>query len=204
MTSHAAHPRTVVIEPADLLPTTAGAIGIGPLARRACERGIGEVIQAPDAPLLIDGVRLEPYSLWADDRGYFFEVMRAGCGIAGRFDPSTIQVSATLSYPGTIKAFHYHCEQSDCWAPAQGMLQVALADLRVDSPTFGQRNTIYLGVLRPWQVLIPPGVAHGYKAIGVGPSMLIYVTSRIYNPRDEGRIAFDDARLNYDWTVQHK
>jgi hypothetical protein len=30
-----------------------------------------------------------------------------------------------------------------------GLLQVALVDLRVASPTFGKRNTIYVGPLRP-------------------------------------------------------
>jgi dTDP-4-dehydrorhamnose 3,5-epimerase-like enzyme len=34
--------------------------------------------------------------------------------------------------------------------------------------------------------------------------MLIYVTSRFYNPLDEGRVAFDDRRINYDWSIQHK
>ena len=46
------------------------------------------------------------------------------------------------------------------------MFQVALVDLRLGSPTFGERNTMYVGALRPWQVLIPPGVGHGYKIIG--------------------------------------
>ncbi len=196
--------RTAVLDPGDLLPTPAGAAGVGPLMRPTCPRGIGDVIQDPDSRALIAGVRVKPYPLWTDDRGYFFEVMRAGCGLTSDFPEATTQVSATLSYPHTIKAFHYHGFQTDCWVPAHGMLQVALADLRVDSPTFGRRNTLYVGVLRPWQLLIPPGVAHGYKAIGPEPAMLVYVTSRTYNPADEGRVAFDDACINYDWTVQHK
>jgi dTDP-4-dehydrorhamnose 3,5-epimerase len=84
------------------------------------------------------------------------------------------------------------------------MLQVALADLRRESPTFGQRNTLYIGDKRPWQVLIPPGVAHGYKVIGIEPAVLVYVTSRFYDPSDECRIAFDDDRVNYDWETQFK
>jgi dTDP-4-dehydrorhamnose 3,5-epimerase len=187
----------------DVLPTPPGAADIGPLVVPTCMHGIGDVVQHVNSPL-IDGVKVEPYTLFPDDRGYFFEVLRLGGGLTAAFPAKTIQVSATLSYPGTIKAFHYHCHQTDCWAPAQGMLQVALVDLRLGSATFGRRNTLYLGVLRPWQVLIPPGVAHGYKAIGPGPSMLVYVTSRFYDPFDEGRIAFDDQRINYDWAVQHK
>jgi dTDP-4-dehydrorhamnose 3,5-epimerase len=84
------------------------------------------------------------------------------------------------------------------------MLQVVLADLRKNSPTFGDRNTLYLGALRPWQLIIPPGVAHGYKVIGRTPAMLVYVTDRNYDPSDEGRIPYNDPSINYDWETQHK
>ena len=63
-----------------------------------------------------------------------------------------------------------------------GLLQVALVDLRMGSPTYGARNTLYMGALRPWQILIPPGVAHGYKVIGSEPAMLVYLTDRFYDP----------------------
>ena len=68
------------------------------------------------------------------------------------------------------------------------MFQVALVDLRKDSPTHGLRNTLYIGALRPWQLIIPPGVGHGYKVIGPNPAMLVYLTNRFYDPKDEGRI----------------
>ena len=84
------------------------------------------------------------------------------------------------------------------------MFQFVLADFRAGSPTFGARNTLYVGALRPWQVLIPPGVGHGYKVIGKEAATLIYVTNRFYNPADEGRVAYNDARINYDWELQHK
>ena len=174
------------------------------LATPLCAPGIGQVITSPTGAALIDGVRVAPLTLWPDDRGYFLEVMRAGTGLTSAFPHPSTQVSATVSYPGTIKAFHYHRQQSDCWVPVAGALQVALVDLRPTSPTFGQKNTLYVGVLRPWQILIPPGVAHGYKALGTEPSLLVYVTSRFYDPADEGRIAHDDADINYDWAVQHK
>ena len=169
-----------------------------------CGKGIGHVITTPNSPDLIHGVTVTPYALWSDDRGYFLEAMRAGCGSIADFPMESTQVSATLTYAGAIKAFHYHRHQTDCWIPSMGTLQVALVDLRPESPSYGRRNTMYVGVMRPWRINIPPGVGHGYKALGTDPSMLIYVTSRFYDAADEGRIAYDDARVNYDWTVQHK
>lgn len=169
-----------------------------------CDPGIGQVIRTPDSPDLIDGVVVRPFDLWPDDRGYFLEVARMGQGLAAGFPAESTQVSAALSYPGAIKAFHYHLHQTDLWVPAIGMFQVALVDLRPESRTFGSKNTLYAGSLKPWQFLIPAGVGHGYKVIGERPAILIYVTNRLYNPQDEGRVAYSDPSINYDWELQHK
>lgn len=169
-----------------------------------CPRGIGTVINGLESPELITGVRVAACTLWPDDRGYFLEVGRSRCGLVAEFPGESTQVSASLTYPGAIKAFHYHLRQRDCWTVVAGMLQVALVDLRRGSPTFGARNTFYIGVLRPWQLLIPPGVAHGYKVIGAEPAVLVYLTDRFYDPADEGRLAYDDPRINYDWELQHR
>jgi dTDP-4-dehydrorhamnose 3,5-epimerase len=169
-----------------------------------CEKGIGDVILAPDSPKLIADVKCARFDLWPDDRGYFLEVQRIGRGLAAHFPPETTQISAAVNYPGIIKAFHIHKYQTDCWTPAAGLLQVVLIDLRPESATFGRRNTIYVGALRPWQILIPPGVAHGYKVIGTAPSVLVYATDRFYDPADEGRIPHNHPSLNYDWELQHK
>jgi len=169
-----------------------------------CGPGIGHVIRTADSTEVIDGVVLHPFDVWPDDRGYFLEVARMGQGLAAGFPAESTQVSAALSYPGTIKAFHYHLHQTDLWVPAVGMFQVTLVDLRPDSRTFGRKNTMYTGNLKPWQFLIPPGVGHGYKVIGEQPGILVYVTNRLYNPKDEGRVAYNDPSIAYDWELQHK
>jgi len=174
------------------------------LAVPQCPKGIGPLIGAVDSAERIAGVEISPLPVYPDDRGYFLEVQRIGQGLARAFPPQSSQVSAALSYPGAIKAFHYHLRQTDCWTPAKGLFQVALVDFRLGSPTFGKRNTMYVGPLRPWQILIPPGVGHGYKVIGEESAMLIYMTDRFYDPSDEGRVAFDDPGIHYDWETQKK
>lgn len=169
-----------------------------------CEPGIGKIVRNADSADLIHGVRVQPFDLWPDDRGYFLEVIRMRQGLAASFAPETTQVSAALSYPGTIKAFHFHQHQTDLWVPMSGVFQVALVDLRPDSPTFGLKNTLYVGSLRPWQLLIPPGVGHGYKLVGESCGVLVYVTNQLYNPKDEGRIAYNDPSIQYDWETQYK
>jgi dTDP-4-dehydrorhamnose 3,5-epimerase len=168
------------------------------------QKSLGSVILSAESPELIAGVRVQPFPIFPDDRGYFLEVQRMGRGLIAGFPAESTQIAAALNFPGTIKAFHFHLHQTDCWTVAKGMLQVALADLRTGSPTFGKRNTLYVGALRPWHVLIPPGVAHGYKVIGDGEALLVYMTDRFYNPQDEGRIVYDDPSIAYDWDTQRK
>lgn len=168
---------------------------------------LGKIIARANSADLIDGVQIEPLAVFPDDRGYFTELARLGKGLASQMIPEgarQIQVSLTLTYPGTIKAIHYHAEQTDLWAPVSGMIQVFLYDLRVHSTTFGAINTIFSGRFQPWEILIPPGVAHGYKALGVEPIQLVYFTDRHYNPADELRLPYDHPDIAYDWETQHK
>lgn len=185
--------------------TALGALDTGiQLEVPTCTPGIGKVILSPESPELIAGIELKPFPIWPDDRGYFLEIARLGQGLVESFPGTGSQVSAAVNYPGIIKAFHYHKFQTDYWVPVAGLLQVVLVDLRRGSSTYGAKNTLYVGALRPWQVLIPPGVAHGYKVIGEQPSTLVYITNRTYDPKDEGRIAYDDTSIAYDWELQHK
>lgn len=178
--------------------------GVSNLELPKNEKGLGDLILSHTSPKLIDGIKIQPVALWPDDRGYFLEIQRMRQGIAAHFPLESSQISAALNYPGTIKAFHIHFEQSDCWTPVMGTMQVVLVDLRPESPTYGKRNTLYVGTLRPWQILIPPRVAHGYKVVGMDPAMLVYMTDRYYNPADEGRIVYNHAGINYDWETQYK
>jgi dTDP-4-dehydrorhamnose 3,5-epimerase len=176
------------------------------IARRTAKT-LGKIIARPNSPDLIEGIRIEPLQIYPDDRGFFCELARLGQGLAAKMVPDEqrkIQVSWTLTYPGTIKAIHYHAEQSDLWAPVSGMVQVFLYDLRRHSRTFGAINTIFAGRFQPWEILIPPGVAHGYKALGVEPIQLLYFTDRHYNPADELRLPYDHPDIAYDWEIQHK
>ncbi len=86
----------------------------------------------------------------------------------------------------------------------KGLAEVFLYDLRRNSRTFGAINTIFAGRFQPWEILIPPGGAQGYKALGVEPIQLVYFTDRHYNPADELRLPYNHPDIAYDWEIQHK
>ncbi len=145
---------------------------------------------------MIDGVALKNLKTHRDERGFFREIIRVTDDF---FEEGFGQWSHSLMHPGVIKAWHIHNKQTDWWYVCSGVLKVVLYDKRPDSSTYRQSMEIMLGDSHEASVLkIPPGVAHGCKCIS-GPANLLYVTSRTYNPEDEGRIPHDDSEIGYDW-----
>ncbi len=51
---------------------------------------------------------------------------------------------------------------------------------------------------------IPPGVAHDYKVLSVPGALLIYADNHLYDPADEGRIAYSDEGIKYNWNYDFK
>lgn len=148
------------------------------------------------------GVTIKKLITHTDDRGFFREVLRDDDELLSNFG----QTSVTVTYPGVIKAFHYHEKQDDLWYVASGMAQVVLYDMRADSATYKQTQVIYAGEQNPVLIKIPIGVAHGYRVLGDKPVMLFYHTTMSYNPKkpDEKRIPFDDPGIGFDWTTQNR
>jgi len=151
---------------------------------------------------LIDGVSIKNLIRHVDDRGFFMEVLRDDDELLSRFG----QASMSLTYPGVVKAFHYHKKQDDLWFFPKGNAQVVLYDLREGSSTKGQTNIFYMGEFNPILLVIPKGVAHGYRVLGNEPAIIVYFTTESYNPEcpDEYRIPWDDPSIGFDWTTQHR
>ena len=114
----------------------------------------------------IDGVVLRELVTHADERGFFREVIRETDDDFEHFG----QWSHSLMYPGVTKAWHIHQRQTDWWYVI-GALKVALYDTREGSPTKGQLMEFLMGDGRPMCVKIPPGVAHGCRALELAPSL---------------------------------
>ena len=142
----------------------------------------------------LPGVEIKTLVTHADERGFFREIIRESDAFFEHFG----QWSHSLMYPGTAKAWHLHKRQTDWWY-CIGSLKVALHDLRDGSETRGKTMTLLMGDHYEAKCLkIPPGVAHGCRALEL--THLLYVTSSVYDPADEGRLAHDDPSIGYDWT----
>lgn len=145
----------------------------------------------------VEGAIVKSLLRHGDDRGFFEEIIRRGDPF---FAAGFGQLSWARREAGTVTAWHLHPTQWDWWFVPHGRLRAVLHDLR-SGPTSGHTFEVLLGEGAPDAVLaVPPGVAHGYKVL-VGPAEILYVTSREYDPAEEGRLPHDDPSIGYDWSA---
>ncbi len=146
---------------------------------------------------LIAGVHVKPLRLVADDRGYLMEMLRADDGFFGKFG----QVYVSATYPGVVKAWHYHKVQVDHFVCVSGMVKLVLIDRRDDSPTRDVVNEFFLGDQHRALVQVPNLVYHGWKCIGPEVALVVNVPSEVYryDDPDEFRVEAHGA-LPYDWS----
>lgn len=149
---------------------------------------------------MIEGVAIKHLKVNADERGSLMEILRTDDEIYERFG----QVYVSLNYPGVIRGWHYHKKQTDFFAVVKGMVKVALYDARQGSPTEGEINEYFLGERNNLLLRIPVGVYHGYKTIGVEPSLLLNFPTEVYNrdDPDEFRVPWDSKDIPYDWAIK--
>jgi dTDP-4-dehydrorhamnose 3,5-epimerase len=149
---------------------------------------------------MIHDVRVKPLRVIPDERGRLMEILRRDDPLFQVFG----QVYLTTTYPGVIKAWHFHKLQNDNISVVKGMLKLVLYDGRDHSPTRNELNEFFLGEHNPMLVHVPKHVYHGWKCIGSEEALTINCVTEPYdykNP-DEYRLPFDTDQIPYDWAVK--
>jgi dTDP-4-dehydrorhamnose 3,5-epimerase len=146
----------------------------------------------------IDGVKVKPLRMIPDERGWLMEILRVD---ESEFFSKFGQAYASATYPGVVKAWHYHRQQIDNFACLVGMIKLVLVDTRDGSATKGAVNEFFLGTEQRILVQIPPLVYHGWKCISTEMSIVLNLPSEPYHyaEPDEYRLEPHGA-LPYDWT----
>ena len=145
----------------------------------------------------IEGVKVKPLKMIPDERGWLMEILRAD-------DPDLFtkfgQVYVSATYPGVVKAWHYHQRQVDNFACVAGMVKLVLIDTRADSPTNGAVNEFFVGTQNPMLVQVPNLVYHGWKCISTDLSLVVNVPSEPYDRESPDEFRLDPhGTLPYDW-----
>ena len=111
----------------------------------------------------IEGVIIIKLEKFSDERGFLVETFRID-NLPNNLRPVMSYISYTK--PGIVRGPHEHQEQTDLFCfMGPGNFRIKLWDNRQSSKTFSNYTEMIGGKDNPIQVIVPPGVVHGYKNI---------------------------------------
>ena len=130
---------------------------------------------------MIKDVIIKNLTKYTDERGWLAEIYR---------DDETgyraVMSYVSMTLPNVVRGPHEHVHQSDCFVfVGPGTFELHLWDRRENSETKGEYFKAEVGENNPTLVIVPPGVVHGYKAIGDLPAYSINFPDKLY--KGEGK-----------------
>jgi dTDP-4-dehydrorhamnose 3,5-epimerase len=108
----------------------------------------------------------------------------------------TRQINHSHSYKNVLRGLHAERWDKVTWV-VNGRVLSAIADIRPDSPTFGQYELIELSDANRIALFIPEGLANSVYTITEADYM--YMVTKVYDGSDTFAIAWDDPDLAIPW-----
>jgi len=170
-------------------------------------------LQSKNYPL-IQGVVVYPLKVNRDERGVLVESLKINWHevFDSRLRPFA-QCYYSITEPGVARdadRWHFHpTKQEDRFVVVKGDILVALYDWRKDSRTYGTLNLFPMGESQKddgqYLLLIPINVLHCFKNIGKKEAILLNFPTKLYDPKEEGRIPFTEVKFSdgttFDWSL---
>ena len=150
---------------------------------------------------LLPGVMLFTLKQLKDTRGHFVKTYTRSL-----FDSLGIEFDFreefySMSHKDVIRGMHFQLPPYDhvkfVTCPIGAVLDV-LVDLRCGAGQ-GRIASVVMSADAPMAIMIPKGIAHGFKAL-CDDSLMVYKTSTEYKPSHDAGIRWDS--LGFDWGVQ--
>lgn len=143
----------------------------------------------------VDGAYVIEIDRYVDNRGYFQEIFSTA-RYAPEF-PEIAQTNISFSDKNVVRGMHVAPFAKLCTC-LRGRLFDVVADVRKDSPTFGNWFGLWLDETNKKQLFVPTGCAHGFFS-AEDNTILCYLQDGLYSPKFEYEIHFQDPTLNIQW-----
>lgn len=155
------------------------------------------VIKTKIADLLI----IEP-KVFGDERGFFYETYQEARYKAAGITADFVQDNRSRSTQNVLRGLHFQKTkpQGKLVTVTQGRVFDVAVDLRPDSPTFGQHESVLLTGENKVQFYIPPGFAHGFCVLSEMADFQ-YKCTDYYDPTDESGLLWNDPALGIAWPL---
>jgi dTDP-4-dehydrorhamnose 3,5-epimerase len=142
-------------------------------------------------------------TVFADNRGYFFESFKSDMLKKEGINIDWVQENQSFSLKGTIRGLHFQKSphaQAKLVKVVSGKILDVIVDLRKDQNTFGQVYMKEIDADSHHMLLVPVGFAHGFSVLE--DAIFQYKVSSSYHKESEGGIFWNDPSLNIDWKVE--
>ena len=152
---------------------------------------------------MLDGLVLLKPTVIKDNRGYFLESYHQKNinKLIGKV--SFVQDNESESSKGVLRGLHFQkppYAQSKLVRCLKGKILDVALDLRKNSKTFGDFETIVLSSENKEQLFVPKGFAHGFIVLSES-AIISYKVDNYYKPEFESGIIWNDPDLNIDWKI---
>lgn len=156
-------------------------------------------------PLKLSGtyqITLEPRR---DERGYFMRAYDEAIFRQYGLTTAWLQENQSFSKKGVIRGLHFqkppHAETKLVRVVSGKILDV-FVDLRKNSSTYGQWDSIELSEDNYKVVYIPKGFAHGFCAL-TETALVLYKVDEVYHRESEGSLRWNDETLAIKWSIDN-
>ena len=137
-----------------------------------------------------------------DERGFFARIVCRDEFARRTTNADFTQQSISFNKRrGIVRGMHYQCsphEEEKLVRVTAGRIFDVIADIRQNSPTYGQWFGVELSAGNHRAIFIPKGVAHGFQTLSDNSEVFYQMTTR-YHPAASRGIRWDDPYLDIRW-----
>ena len=142
---------------------------------------------------------LEP-DRFGDERGYFSPYF-IDKNLEKLGFKKVVQTNRSKSSKGVLRGLHFQKNpknQAKIVEVIKGSAIDVVVDIRIDSKTYGQWDSILLTDKNNRQVFVPHGFAHGFVSLE-NNTIFQYLNDNDYAPELEGGILWNDPEIGINW-----
>ena len=152
---------------------------------------------------LPDCMIIEP-KIYGDERGFFLETFQDNRDSEAGISLPFVQDNHSRSVKGVLRGLHFQKTkpQGKLVRVVRGEVFDVAVDLRKESPTFGDWESVVLSEDNKKQFWVPPGFAHGFLVLSPVVDFE-YKCTDYYDPSDEVSLLWSDPDLNIPWPIMN-
>lgn len=141
-----------------------------------------------------------------DDRGFFMRTYDTKIFDGAGINKNWVQENHSKTIKkGTIRGLHFQLPpfaETKLIRCIKGEILDVFVDLRKNSETFGQWDSIILSENNFNMVLVPRGFAHGFCTL-TDHCEVVYKVDNFYSPEYERGLLWNDKQLNIQWPLEN-